>query len=96
VRELDETTVLSIDDLLVEYPIHGGVVRAVDRAALEIRRGHRVAVVGESGSGKSTLALAILGLLEPPGRVAEPGEDDRVPARRGDQAAQRGHELGGP
>ncbi len=69
VRELHETTVLSIEDLLVEYPIHGGVVRAVDRAALEIRRGHRVAVVGESGSGKSTLALAILGLLEAPGRI---------------------------
>jgi peptide/nickel transport system ATP-binding protein len=68
--ESGETTVLSIDDLLVEYPIHGGIVRAVDRTALDIRRGHRVAVVGESGSGKSTLALAVLGLLEPPGRIS--------------------------
>jgi peptide/nickel transport system ATP-binding protein len=66
-----DATVLSIDDVIVEYPIHGAVVRAVDRAALDIRRGHRVAVVGESGSGKSTLALAVLGLLEPPGRISE-------------------------
>jgi peptide/nickel transport system ATP-binding protein len=69
VNQAEETTVLSIDDLLVEYPLHGTVVRAVDRVGLEIRRGHRVAVVGESGSGKSTLALAILGLLEAPGRI---------------------------
>jgi peptide/nickel transport system ATP-binding protein len=67
----ENATVLSIDDVIVEYPIHGAVVRAVDRLALDIRRGHRVAVVGESGSGKSTLALAVLGLLEPPGRISQ-------------------------
>ena len=62
--------ILAIDGLVVEYPLHGGIVRAVDELELEIRRGHRLAVVGESGSGKSTLALAILGLLEPPGHVS--------------------------
>jgi peptide/nickel transport system ATP-binding protein len=70
VRSRQDASVLVVDDVVVDYPIHGAVVRAVDLAALEIRRGHRVAVVGESGSGKSTLALAVLGLLEPPGHVA--------------------------
>ena len=67
----EDVTILAIDDVIVDYPLHGSVVRAVDRATLEIRRGHRVAVVGESGSGKSTLALAVLGLLEPPGHISE-------------------------
>ena len=67
----EDATILAIDDVIVDYPLHGSVVRAVDEAALEIRRGHRVAVVGESGSGKSTLALAVLGLLEPPGHISE-------------------------
>jgi peptide/nickel transport system ATP-binding protein len=65
----DGTPVLRIDGLCVEYPLQGGVVRAVDDLSLDIRRGQRLAVVGESGSGKSTVALAVLGLLEPPGHV---------------------------
>ena len=68
-RPDERVPVLRIDGLCVEYPIHGGVVRAVDDLSLEIRRGQRLAVVGESGSGKSTVALAVLGLLEPPGHV---------------------------
>ena len=61
--------VLRIEGLQVEYPIHGGIVRAVDDLSLELGRGQRLALVGESGSGKSTVALAVLGLLEPPGHV---------------------------
>jgi oligopeptide/dipeptide ABC transporter ATP-binding protein len=62
--------VLEVDDLETNYHTNDGVVRAVRNVSLVIERGHRVGVVGESGSGKSALALSILGLIEPPGRVA--------------------------
>jgi peptide/nickel transport system ATP-binding protein len=62
--------VLRIADLVVEFPTSHGLVRAVDGVSLEVPAGRRIAVVGESGSGKSTLALALLGLIDPPGRIA--------------------------
>jgi peptide/nickel transport system ATP-binding protein len=61
--------VLSIEDLIVDFPLENRVVRAVDGLSFTIRPGQRLGVVGESGSGKSTVAMAVLGLLEPPGRV---------------------------
>jgi peptide/nickel transport system ATP-binding protein len=63
--------VLSIADLVVDFPLENRTVRAVDGLSFTIRPGQRLGVVGESGSGKSTLALAVLGLLEPPGRIVE-------------------------
>jgi oligopeptide/dipeptide ABC transporter ATP-binding protein len=62
--------VLEVENLETNYHTHDGIVRAVRDVSLVIERGHRVGVVGESGSGKSALALSILGLIEPPGRVA--------------------------
>ena len=62
--------VLEVEGLETNYHTHDGIVRAVRNVSLAIERGHRVGVVGESGSGKSALALSILGLIEPPGRVA--------------------------
>jgi ABC-type glutathione transport system ATPase component len=61
--------VLSIVDLVVDYPLENRTVRAVDGLSFTIRPGQRLGVVGESGSGKSTVAMAVLGLLEPPGRI---------------------------
>ena len=61
--------VLSIAGLVVDFPLGNRTVRAVDDLSFTIRPGQRLGVVGESGSGKSTLAMAVLGLLEPPGRI---------------------------
>jgi oligopeptide/dipeptide ABC transporter ATP-binding protein len=64
-----ERPLLSIEDLVVQFPTGAGVVEAVSGVAYEVRRGETVAVVGESGCGKSVTALALLGLVPPPGRV---------------------------
>ena len=64
-------TVLDVRDLRVEFPTRTGVLTALDGVSLSIKRGEILGVVGESGAGKSMTGLAILGLLEPPGRIVE-------------------------
>jgi peptide/nickel transport system ATP-binding protein len=61
---------LSVRDLVVEIPTRRGVLRAIDRVSFDIHAGEVLGVVGESGAGKSLTGAAIIGLLEPPGRVA--------------------------
>lgn len=60
---------LVIEHLSVEFRHDGTWVRVVDDVSFEIHPGDRLAIVGESGSGKSVTALAIVGLLDPAGRV---------------------------
>lgn len=62
--------VLSVRDLVVQFPQEHHVVTAVDGVSFTMSKGQRLSVVGESGSGKSTLALTILRLLDPPARVS--------------------------
>ena len=63
-------TLLQVQELVVEFPTRRGTLRALDRVSFEIAPGEILGVVGESGSGKSLTGAAIIGLLEPPGRVA--------------------------
>ena len=62
--------ILSIHDLKVEFGTRQGVVKAVDGVSLNVYRGEVLGLVGESGSGKSVTGLSILGLIDPPGRIA--------------------------
>jgi peptide/nickel transport system ATP-binding protein len=61
---------LEVDGLTVEFPTRRGVLRAIDGISFDIEAGEVLGVVGESGAGKSLTGAAIIGLLEPPGRIS--------------------------
>ncbi|MFC7330184.1 ATP-binding cassette domain-containing protein [Marinactinospora rubrisoli] len=75
---------LEVSGLVVEYPVRGGVVRAVDDVGFTVPRGGTLAIVGESGCGKSTIARSIVRLLRPTaGRIVVDGTDiATLPERR--------------
>ncbi len=62
--------VLRVRDLLTQFQTRAGVLKAVDGVSFEVARGRILGLVGESGSGKSVTGYSILGLIEPPGKVA--------------------------
>ncbi|HEY3563918.1 MAG TPA: ATP-binding cassette domain-containing protein, partial [Casimicrobiaceae bacterium] len=61
---------LEVKHLRVEFPTRRGVLVALDDVSFTIAHGEVLGVVGESGAGKSLTGAAIIGLLEPPGRIA--------------------------
>ncbi|OYV02109.1 MAG: methionine ABC transporter ATP-binding protein [Burkholderiales bacterium PBB5] len=61
---------LDVRHLRVEFTTRRGTLRALDDVSFDIAPGEILGVVGESGAGKSLTGAAIIGLLEPPGRVA--------------------------
>ena len=61
---------LEVEHLRVEFPTRRGRLLALDDISFEIAPGEILGVVGESGAGKSLTGAAIIGLLDPPGRVA--------------------------
>ena len=63
-------SLLEVKDLVVEFPSRRGTLRALDHISFSIAPGEVLGVVGESGAGKSLTGAAIIGLLEPPGRIA--------------------------
>jgi peptide/nickel transport system ATP-binding protein len=61
---------LSVRNLRVEFPSRRGTLTALDGISFDIAPGEVLGMVGESGAGKSLTGAAIIGLLEPPGRIA--------------------------
>jgi oligopeptide/dipeptide ABC transporter ATP-binding protein len=92
---VDAERLLEIEDLAVAFPSRDGPVYGVERVTMNLARRERLAVVGESGSGKSVTALAVLGLVQAPGRIMRGriswrGRDMRDPAVA---RAVRGREI---
>jgi peptide/nickel transport system ATP-binding protein len=89
---------LEVRNLRVEFPTRHGTLLALDDISFDISPGEVLGVVGESGAGKSLTGAAIIGLLEPPGRVA--GGEIRFEGRRIDtlpyeqMRAIRGRKIG--
>ncbi|MEM1299296.1 MAG: ABC transporter ATP-binding protein [Pseudomonadota bacterium] len=91
-------SLLDIRGLQVEFPSRRGHVHAVKDLTITVEPGEILGVVGESGAGKSTIGNAIIGLLEPPGRVSG-GEIDLAGDRIDDlpdalKRALRGRKIG--
>ena len=63
-------SLLTIQNLSVEFPTRRQLFTAVDKADLSVEPGEIHGLVGESGAGKSTIGAAVMGLLERPGRIA--------------------------
>jgi len=89
---------LEVRNLRVEFPTRRGTLLALDDISFSIAPGEVLGVVGESGAGKSLTGAAIIGLLEPPGRVA--GGEILLSGRRIDNLPPaemrkvRGREIG--
>ena len=62
-------TLLSVRGLTVEFPTRRGILTAIEDVSFDVAPGEILGMVGESGAGKSMTGAAIIGLLEPPGRI---------------------------
>ncbi|WP_343713063.1 ABC transporter ATP-binding protein [Inquilinus sp.] len=61
---------LSVRDLKVQFRNRRGLLTAIDGVSFDIAPGEVLGVVGESGAGKSITGTAVIGLIDPPGRIA--------------------------
>jgi peptide/nickel transport system ATP-binding protein len=79
---------LDVADLSVEFPTRRGLLRALDHVSFSIDAGEVLGVVGESGAGKSLTGVAIVGLLDRPGRIC--GGEIRLDGQRIDNLDAEG------
>jgi peptide/nickel transport system ATP-binding protein len=88
---------LSVEHLSVEFRTRSGVVKALENVSFAVGKGETLALVGESGSGKSVTAYAVMGILDPAGRVtggkAMLGALDLLNASSDELAKVRGREI---
>ena len=94
----DNKPVLSVRDLSVEFDTHRGTVRVLDGVSFDIAPGEILGVVGESGAGKSMTGAAVIGLIDPPGRIASGSVElhgERIDTLRGEDMRRiRGRHIG--
>jgi peptide/nickel transport system ATP-binding protein len=71
---------LDVRNLRVEFATRRGTLTAVDDVSFAVAPGEVLGLVGESGAGKSLTGMAVIGLVEPPGRIA--GGEIRLEGQR--------------
>lgn len=69
VAQADGDVVLKVENFSVHYVTSTGNVIAVNDVTFDVKRGELLGLIGESGCGKTTVAMAILRLVQPPGRI---------------------------
>ena len=88
---------LRVEDLSVEFRTRWGIVRALENVSFSVGKGETIALVGESGSGKSVSAYAVMGILDPAGRVTDGralmGDIDLLTASPRQLAEIRGRQI---
>ena len=88
---------LRVEDLSVEFRTRSGIVRALENVSFSVGKGETIALVGESGSGKSVSAYAVMGILDPAGRVTDGralmGDIDLLTASPRQLAEIRGRQI---
>ena len=65
-----EIPTLQVENLRTHFFTRAGVVKAVDDVSFSVAKGKVLGLVGESGSGKTVTGFSIIGLVDPPGRIA--------------------------
>ena len=88
---------LEVKNLHTCFDLFRGAVKAVDGVDLTLEEGEILGIVGESGGGKSVTGFSLLGLIDPPGRIAA-GEvlfrgEDLLKKREEEMRAIRGKEI---
>ena len=93
-----QPAVLSVRGLSVTFDTYKGPVQVLDDVSFDIAPGEILGVVGESGAGKSMTGAAVIGLIEPPGRISAGTvqlRGERIDTLRGeDLRRMRGRRIG--
>src|SRR5690554_3879342 len=62
---------LRVENLHTHFETENGLIKAVNGVSFSLKRGEILGLVGESGSGKSVTGFSIMGLIDPPGKIAK-------------------------
>ncbi len=93
-----QPAVLSVRGLSVTFDTYKGPVQVLDDVSFDIAPGEILGVVGESGAGKSMTGAAVIGLIEPPGRISAGTvqlRGERIDTLRGEDLRRiRGRRIG--
>jgi oligopeptide transport system ATP-binding protein len=95
---VEERPLLSVEDLVVRFRTHEGIIHAVNGVSFELAEGERLGLVGESGCGKSVTNLAMIRLLPQPAGRIEGGrvrfdEQDLTTLREDELRSIRGRDI---
>lgn len=67
----NQNELLSVENIIVEFEQGDDIVHAVNDVSFDLESGDILGIVGESGCGKSVTSLALVDLIQPPGRIKD-------------------------